>query len=555
MIPEADGRPLPPIDTVWVIESPGKIACIEAALIKLGYAPQVIATRGHFKKMPESITQCGIDQSYSEHLRRANPEIVERLEFHIMRMKPLGQVFIATDADTEGDVIATDVADTIAPYYANPFRVRLRSLDPDTFEEAINEARHVNREDATPGRTRAIIDRAIGASFAQRGIAAGRIRSAILGIAANNPPPLEWLHLVAPAVDGGREWTVKFPVSGPISGDDAVTIADLSFPPLEEDGRQPFTPDPDDMGRILVRAGDELDMSPRDASRSMQAAYESGRLSYPRSDARGVSEYAATKLSSSFRKNGQIGFQRNVVKIRTAEDVHDSPWPIGPVNPALDPTAMGGPEAIRTMIAQNLYRAGLPARVGVHRPGVIKDFLMKNGLSEDVALFVDRQNWSRDIGPRKPGPAQKNGLVRRRADTALLEACVEAGIGRPSTYAAHIDNMLSNGLIDQNLRLTDQGKVLLAKTPATLLNPAFSRAIEAACHGTPPPAAPGVEPWQALAAKIVSKMPGDVGSTILNTIRQTAPAQTGQSMEQAPAPSQSRPTAPSIARSINRSGP
>lgn len=518
MIPEADGRALPPIDSVWVIEAPGKIACMEAALTKLGYAPEIIATRGHFKKMPDSLSQCGIDQSYREHLRRANPEIVERLAFHIKRLPVGGQVFIATDADTEGDVIATDVLDSIAPYYAHPLRVRLRSLDPETFSEAIAEACPVDRADATPGRTRAIIDRAIGAGFSHQGIPAGRIRSAILGIVANNRPPVEVLHLSAPSLDGGREWTVSVPVQGLLSHKIARRLAELTFPPLEEDGRVSGTPKPDDMGRILVRAGDELDMSPKEASRAMQAAYESGRLSYPRSDARGISDHAASRLSSAFRQSGQIGFKRNVVQIRTAEDVHDSPWPIGPVNPALDPTAMGGPEAVRTMISQNLFRAGIASRVGCHRRGVIQNFLVNEGFEEEVADFIDSLPWTREIGLRKPGPAKKSGLVRRRADTALLEACVEAGIGRPSTYASHIENMLSSGLIDHNLALTEQGQALVARTPAALLNPAFSRAVEIACHGTPPQK-PGVEPWQALAGKIIAGMPAEVGAVIADVVK------------------------------------
>ena len=252
MIPEADGRPLPEIDSVWIIEAPGKVGCMEAILTSLGYAPQIIATRGHFKKMPDSLSQCGIDASYAERLRRANPEIVERLAFHIGRLKSDGLVFVATDADTEGDVIATDVFDTIASYCPAPMRVRLRSLDRETFEEAIGEATPIAREDATPGRTRAILDRAIGAGFSQQGIPAGRIRSAILGLVASNPPPIDWLYLSAPSLDGGREWTVGFPVRAPISMRDAARIAELDFPPLEEKSRISGTPAPDDMGRLAL---------------------------------------------------------------------------------------------------------------------------------------------------------------------------------------------------------------------------------------------------------------------------------------------------------------
>src|SRR3546814_13584359 len=84
-------------------------------------------------------------------------------------------------SDLEGDVIAWDVAELIRDIHPDPVRVRLRGMDAESIREAIVNPSPVRREDAIPGRTRAIIDRLVGATFSANGVAVGRVGTALLG--------------------------------------------------------------------------------------------------------------------------------------------------------------------------------------------------------------------------------------------------------------------------------------------------------------------------------------------------------------------------------------
>lgn len=517
----SDEAPARHYDSVWVIEAPGKIAHFRSILESLGYTPEIVATRGHFIKMPDSLETTGIDASMNEHEREADPVIVEKLNAAIMGMPDECQVFIATDADQEGDVIAVDVYDTIKNIAPTPLRIRLRGMDKESVRDAISEAVPIDRRDAIPGRTRAIIDRLIGAGFARKGIAAGRVRSAILGVVSKQSLSKYKYTLMAPSNEGTRPWSVSTKIEAPITLEIANRLCALTFPALTEERKEFVVEKPDDMGRIMVKAGDQLGISPSDAARAMQAAYESGRLSYPRSDSRGLSEESASKLSSSFRKSGQT-FQKQFVPIKVISDVHDSPYPIGDFNINHDPEALGAPEGIRVLIGRGLAKTGQSRKVFYHAKGVISAFLRREGFSQEIADYVDNLPWTRDMGPPMPGDEKRQGVVARRPDTVILEACVEAGLGRPSTYAKHISSFMDQGLVTADIQLTDKGQAILAKTPDLLKNPFMSSSIEKACSIKLPDVA-GQEPWQTLAQTIVSKLPSELSSVMKDALEEAKP--------------------------------
>lgn len=191
--------------SVWIIEATGKIGCLQKVLEQMNFHPEVIATRGHFCKMPESLSSVAIDKNFHETLRVPDESIINRIKDSINVMIENGgrDVYIATDDDAEGNVIAYDVYENIKDIIPNPCRVKLTALDKDSLQEALDNMGVVNKEDAIPGRTRAIVDRLIGAAFASQGISAGRVGSAILGIIAKDKPKPYRLNLVARAIDGG----------------------------------------------------------------------------------------------------------------------------------------------------------------------------------------------------------------------------------------------------------------------------------------------------------------------------------------------------------------
>lgn len=497
--------------SVWIIEATGKIGCLSKVLSSLGYVAEIIATRGHFCKMPDSLSDVAIDKNFHETDRIPDPVIVERIRTSIKIMLQNGgnEVYIATDDDAEGNVIAYDVFETIKDIFPNPKRVKLTALDKDSIMEALSTSGEVLKSEAIPGRTRAIIDRLIGASFASHGLAAGRVGSAILGIIAKDKPKPYRLDLYADALDGGRPWRASTELNNLITKDIAEQLTHIVFPPLDyAEVKRKIIP-PNDMGRILVRAGDTMNLSPKDAAKALQAAYESGSLSYPRAASRGMSKAASLKLSKSLKQTGWK-FDKSCIPDRTEGEPHDSPYPIGPVDVSLDPKKIGPGEGIRVMVARDLVPCGEKRRVEKHKKGIIDNFLIQKGFSKEVSDFIDNLDWERDFGQPVPGESEnkQSQLVQRRIDSVILESCLKHDIGKPSTWPNHIQNFIDKGLVDENLDITQLGQEFINRTPAILMNPVFSQAIMKACDMTL--SSSNGEPWEALAKKIVNALPGNI---------------------------------------------
>ncbi len=493
---------------LFVIESPTKARTMEALLGKLGLPARVQATVGHIFEMPKSLGNIGIDRAFRDFERKPRDvTVVERLRSEV---QIADEVFVATDADAEGDVIAWDVATLIADICPNPRRVKLRGMDAESVQRAVAEAGPVLKHDAVSGRTRAIVDRLIGAGFSRDGVAVGRVSTALLGLVARHRPSTKRLTLVAPAEDNGRPWSAERDVSAPMDDATAEGVAGLSLPPLKYFAVTDIRFRPGHMGDIMVRAGDRLDMSPKETATAMQNLFEGGRISYPRSGARGITPDVARRMQEVLRKRG-YKVEDGKFPVKADKEVHDAPHPIGAVDPERDPTRLGHDEGVRTMMARDLVRCAQTHREEKPTSMSLVPFLQNRGYATEVADWVAAMPWRREVGPGYPGKRThpESGVQERRADVVLLERAVESGLGRPSTWARHIDTFMSRGLVDDGLNLTSKGRAWVAASPPDLLDPRVSAIIEKACDDVRDAfmTSPDREPWELNAERIVKALP------------------------------------------------
>lgn len=507
---------------LFVIEAPGKAKHILEILKSVGLDARVQATKGHIYSMPDRLTPVGIDSGFREFERKLRePEIGQRIRDEAANAD---RVFIATDADEEGDVIAWDVAELISDIHPTPLRVRLRGMDEESVLESIEGASNVLKQDAIAGRTRAIVDRMIGSVFSRDGIAVGRVGTALLGLVQKEEPPVGKLRLVAPAKEG-RPWVAECGIKAPIDFQSAKKLEAVRFPVLDaSDRREVSTSRPGNLGDIMVSAGDKMDMSPKEAATSMQRLYEAGRVSYPRANSRGISRSVLRKVAKALQKSG-YKFDENVIPDKPDTDVHDAPYPIGRTEIARDPVKQGNDEGLRTLIARDMIKSGqvheLQFGVG-ERAG---NHLAKIGFSKEISDHVAKLEWRREVGPQYPGQETwpESKVTIRRADTVLLQHAVDAGLGKPSTWANHIDKFMSRGLVDEDLNLTKKGHEWIASSPPALLDPRISAAIEQACDRVLKGMMdnPDREPWEILSERIINALPDQLKKPLINVIEKT----------------------------------
>ena len=500
---------------LWVIEAPGKAQALEAILQRLGLEARVQATKGHIMTMPERLTPMGIDCALHEFLREPRDiDVVRRIRD---LAREANRVVVATDADGEGDVIAWDVATLTADLVAEPVRVRLRGMDDDSVREAILAGTAVLKRDAIAGRTRGIVDRLIGGAFSGNGVAVGRVGTALLGLVASGAASSHKLYLSAPARDGGRPWLAECDIKAPLTRDIGRQLVDLALPVLDMESSHPFTAAPGHMGDIMIRASEKLEISPTETAKAMQRTYESGRLSYPRAGSRGMSRSAARKMRKIL-ENANSRFDDSAVAEKSENEVHDAPHPLGAVNLSLDPRKMGSDEGVRAMIARDLVRTGMRHVREMAFGEPIRTFLIGKGFPSDVAACIAGLEWRREQGPRYPDQASwgVSQIVHRRPDAVLLEAAMHANLGRPSTWANHIDGFLARGLVDDDFNLTRKGQEWVAASPQGLMNPLISAAIEKACERVDERlfSDPSREPWEVSAQRILAALPPELTQTL-----------------------------------------
>lgn len=511
---------------LFVIEAPRKARTFETFLRDIGEAnAKVQATVGHLFEFPPMRGAVGIDRAFRDFERRPiRIEVVQRLRAEAQLAE---EVIVATDADSEGEAIAWDVATLIADLHPEPRRMRLRGMDRESVRQALQELSPISRDDAIPGRTRAIIDRLIGIGYSKNGIAVGRVGTALLGLADKAGPGVHRLRLSAPAKDRGRPWLAEADVRAPLTMELARRLEALELPALDMRTRQPAPSQPGHTGDILVSAAQELDISPAEVGDAMQRSYEAGKLSYPRAGERSFSPAVASKFAEILRKAGYPSVKASNYPVKPEGGVHDAPYPIGQVDLANDPRQLGHDEGVRSVIARNLVRAGQQRMIERPAASPIGTFLMQNGFPQAVAVHVMSLDWRRDVGPRCPGQEAwpVSEVVERRADVVLLEKAVEAGLGRPSTWGRHIQKFMERGLVDANLALTAKGRAWKAASPEALLDPRVSAAIEAACERCPARflSDPDREPWEMNAERIYRALPPDMREVIGRLVMDEAP--------------------------------
>ncbi|EPX84007.1 DNA topoisomerase [Salipiger mucosus] len=514
------------VASLFVIEAPGKIRALEHILKTLGHDAAVQATSGHLYEMPEDLGDLGIDKTFRDHKRTARND--KAIWYLRKAAREAETIYVATDADAEGDVIAWDVHELVKDINPEIYRMKLKGMDTASIEASLADVYPVRKSDAVPGRTRAIIDRMIGHSFSRDGIGVGRVSTGLLGMLSKHGDKLGTVkvRLVAPAKDGDAPWATEFDTNKTITPEIADKLTALSFPAIDMRARKPAPGDAMHMGEIMVRAGDELGMTPKESAKSLQSMYETGQMSYPRSNSKGVSKGAQRRLERMIRKSGFRG-KADRISAKGDEDVHDAPYPIGDVDVSKDPRKLGDDHGVRTMVARNMVRSSLSRERQAAHSAEIEDFLKTQGFDDKVSKFVASRNWTREIGPRFPGEKtfQESSTTQRMPETVLLEKAVALGLGRPSTWANHIDSFMSRGLCDDNLQLTDKGQAWAAASPDELLNPQLSNLIEKACDRILPEMMddPDREPWSILAEKIAGSLPDNLSNQMLGDLEPDAP--------------------------------
>lgn len=444
-------------ESLVIIEAPGKRAGLKDVLWRAGMRGfDVEATAGHIASNPTRLTPLGVTSSFRETnyaIREDRIATCERIREAAQLTS--GRIFLATDDDQEGDVIARDVwRMVLAPEdRARVQRVRLRSLSPAEVQAAFAAATPFDPLSAAKGDARRVLDRLVGALSSAEG-AVGRVQGSLLLALSEQRPVVGVATYTATAEDGEEQWVAQRPVfagyAAPAPEQLDVHLAAGSR--LETTvGTRPLN-----FGEIVLQASVETGAEAADVSRAMQDLYERGQMTYPRSTAQAISVDAARRLDVIARMNGAAFDADRFTAIRTqglqVEHGHEAPNPAVidiPLNRTDELLTL--PEQVLVMVGRNLVDCGV--RCMLEQPA-LRDL---QRLPHELAGLP----WHRktEVGLRLyPVVVQEAGFKAWTQEQSLVHLMNKNGLGRPSTLVEHVNKFVARGLVDDDFELTAKGR-------------------------------------------------------------------------------------------------
>lgn len=445
----------PPI--LVVIEAPGKRKMIGALLKSLGKEASVLATIGHLGANPgmnhPEFGRSGIGTDFRELAYRLRPDR-ERVATEIREAAAAAKVvYLATDDDQEGDVIARDVVRFCMSEddARKAQRVRLRSLAPSEFGQAFEHAMPFDPMSACRGDARRIMDRLIGALSSEKA-PVGRVQGSLLLELSRQRPVVGTMTYVAPCADGGAPWTATCPV---FAGERPVTDYRVDVP-LRAGAQQPTTYAKHGLNHddILLTTSLRTGASLADVSSAMQGLYERGAMTYPRTKSREIARDSARRLMATAKFNG-VGFNPNLFKAikssMSGEHAHEAPNSMMidvPVN--RDDVFLNTEEAVLVGITRNLLSCGLLCQLESPTPESIQSLPPEvSSLNWQRVQAISHFGWQRDV--------TMPGFSSWSKEQSLLHFASTNGLGRPSTIMAHIEKFLPRETVTETFDLTEKG--------------------------------------------------------------------------------------------------
>ena len=147
---------------LFIVEASGKIKKIKSLLNEIISDDfDVVATNGRLFDLPKN--EMGIDFD-SMSITKKVPLSGDVISLLKRKINNASHVYIMSDNDIEGEVIAKDITSLIDE--KTPFsRVFFNSLTTESLEEAINRNDSVNESSVSCGVSRRIFDRVVGFSL------------------------------------------------------------------------------------------------------------------------------------------------------------------------------------------------------------------------------------------------------------------------------------------------------------------------------------------------------------------------------------------------------
>lgn len=483
--------------TLVIVESPGKLKKLREILAG-GY--DVSASVGHVRDLP--VDRIAVDPStyrpeYVETER--GREVLAKLRQQVAKAK---DVLLAMDPDREGEAIAWHLADALS--LANPRRVTFQEITAQAVKRAVSgQARPLDMHLVSAQEARRVLDRFVGYTVSpaisrkqgQR-LSAGRVQSPAVRLVVDRERAIRAFvptkHFGAKLFFGrDAPWFAEWDVSPFLrDGERYLLDQDLAREAAAarrarvedvKEGRTNAPPPPPFITSTLQQAAQAtLKFKPKKTMELAQSLYEQGAISYHRTDMPNLSAEAEDAVAEVIRARGwTLPAARRKWKAKEgAQEAHE----------AIRPTHPEHEDAGETDDEKALYRLIWSRTVACQMPdasfavrevemtaecrkptgGVMACRYVARGKTlvakgwkvvyQDEAEDDDEDESTNPVPTLAPGDvldvikgevvSKTTKAPSRFTEATLIKEMESLGIGRPSTYAAILENIQARKYVE-----------------------------------------------------------------------------------------------------------
>ena len=474
-------------ENLVIVESPAKAKTIEKFL---GEDYKVMSSYGHIrdlKKKELSIDPKTLEPDYE--IPDEKKKLVSELKSNAKKAK---KIWLASDEDREGEAISWHLCEVLGLDEAKTNRIVFHEITKSAILDAIKSPRHLNMDLVNAQQARRVLDRLVGFKLSpvlwrkvKPALSAGRVQSVAVRLiverereiqAFRSEPYYRVNALFGITNADGSQSEVKAELDTRFkTHEEAVafleqckdakfTVSNITKKPLRRTPAPPFT-----TSTLQQEAARKLGFTVSQTMMVAQRLYESGRITYMRTDSVNLSSLAINTSKDEIIKlwGKEYSKTRNYhTHAKGAQEAHE----------AIRPTFMSQAEIDGTAQEKRLYEliwkrtaASQMADALIDKTTVTIDIagsqakFTANGevVTFDGFLKVYRESTDEDDNNQEEAthmlPVMQVGNVLERreitsterfsmgpiryTEASLVHKLEELGIGRPSTYAPTISTI------------------------------------------------------------------------------------------------------------------
>ncbi len=465
-----------------IVESPAKARTIEKYL---GKDFKVLSSFGHVRDLPKKGLNIDIENNFKPTyaISPDKTKVIKELKSAVANAS---EVWLASDEDREGEAIAWHLATALKLDIKTTKRIVFHEITKTALEKALEHPRTINVNLVNAQQARRILDRLVGYELSpvlwkkvRTGLSAGRVQSVSVRIIVEREREIKAFESTSSyklvANFEGKNGEVLANLDKTIESDKLTKdflnslidakfiVSSVSKKPGKRSSSPPFT-----TSTLQQEASRKFGFSPRQTMGVAQKLYESGHITYMRTDSTTLSKLALDMSNSYILKNFGKEYTNETqykTKDSSAQEAHEA---IRPTN--FDVDSISG-ENQQEKLYRLIWERALASQMA---PAKVERTELKIKISNSKNIFLAKGevlifpgfykvygNIKDDtiLPPIEEGEELKlndatatetfSKPPARYSEATLVRKLEELGIGRPSTYAPTVSTIQTRGYVEK----------------------------------------------------------------------------------------------------------